>query len=95
MDSSNQVSNVAGGESGGWTFVSFSIPCDSQDQRDLSITGGGEDRFLLFAVGPMRNGDIAFHGFENKWTTANRVAIDCGSSEYFSSQVTTLYGLCS
>ena len=74
-DVTSQMSNVSGGQVGEWTVISFSIPCESQDQQDLPISGS---HYLLFATGPVRDGDIDYHG-DNKWVTGNLVHIRCAS----------------
>ena len=77
-DSDNQASNVNGGLEGPWTFISFSIPCESQDPDDIPIVGR---HYLMFATGQISRGQLLFHGFDKRWVTSNQIEIFCGGKQ--------------
>ena len=76
IDASSQVRNAAGRRDRVWTEISFSLPCFSTDDSDIAIDG---DHHLLFAVGDLKDGDIAYHATHRGFTPL--ISINC-SGEY-------------
>eukprot|EP00117_Sycon_ciliatum_P045164 scpid22078/ scgid3075/ len=76
QDEHSQVSSVMGTHDVDGTNITFTIPCWSEDPKDVAVAGS---HFFLFSRGPVDDGgQIGFHGVENKWFTRELVHIDCG-----------------
>ena len=73
IDTSNQVINPRGSIEDGIMRVSFTLPCNSDDERDVPLEG---DRYILLAVGGVRNNDIAYHSL-GRWIS-DLTTIKCG-----------------
>ncbi|XP_065182585.1 uncharacterized protein LOC135813417 [Sycon ciliatum] len=76
VDSDSQVSDVQGRRQGGRDYISFTIPCNSPDPRDVPLEGR---RSLLLAMGPVRGSLISYHS--DGRSASPLVQIDCSARQ--------------